>query len=138
MASKCWYTIWSLFIHMSAEPKLCFWNYPKGETNIFQLRTTHWFKVYVSSNQIHLLLGTFALKMGKKGLKIGLKCFGLVWYGLVWQSCDPNWSLKNQKNPTASRSEFQSSSRTPINQTFHMAVLDNLKTVFGFSHDPGS
>ena len=51
----------------------------------------------MSPNQIHLLVGTFALKMGQKGLKMGLKCFGLVWYGLVWLSCDPNWSEKKQK-----------------------------------------
>ena len=28
---------------------------------------------------------------------MGLKGFGLVWYGLVWLSCDPNWSEKKQK-----------------------------------------
>ena len=37
---------------------------PKGETNIFQLRTTHWFMGYASANQIHLLFGTFAQKNG--------------------------------------------------------------------------
>ena len=41
---------------------------------------------YVSSNQIHLLFGTFGPKLGQKGLKMGLKCLGLVWYGLA---CDP-------------------------------------------------
>ena len=40
----------------------------------------------MSSNQIHLLFGTLAQKMGQKGLKMGLKCPGLVWYGLA---CDP-------------------------------------------------
>ena len=123
---------------MSAEQKWCFSNWPKGETNIFQLRIPHWFRGYVSPNQIHLLFGTFAPKMGQKGLKIGLKCFSLVWYGLVWLSCDPNWSEKNQKHPTASCSEFQSSSRTLRNQTFSLAILDNLKKVSGFSHDPES
>ena len=65
--------------HMSAEPNQCFLNYPKGETNIFQLRTTHWFRGYVSPNQIHLLFGTFALKMGENDLKMGLKYLNLVW-----------------------------------------------------------
>ena len=45
--------------HMSAEQKWCFSNWPKGETNIFQLRTPHWFRGYVSPNQIHLLFWTF-------------------------------------------------------------------------------
>ena len=40
-------------------------------------------------NQIHLLFGTFGQKMGQKGLKMGLKCLGLVWYGLAWAGCDP-------------------------------------------------
>ena len=75
--------------HMSAEPKWCFLNWPKGGTNIFALRTPHWFRGYVSPNQIHLLFGTFGQKMGQKGLKIGLKCLGLVWYGLAWAACDP-------------------------------------------------
>ena len=138
---------------MSAEPNWCFLNYPKGETNIFQfidqnkimnsvkpnlnifqIRTTLGFRGYVSSNQIHLLFGTFALKMGQKGLKMALKCFGLVWYGLVWLSFDPNWSEEKQKNPTASCSEFQSSSRTPRNQTFSLAILDNLKKVPQLCH----
>ncbi len=39
---------------MSAEQKRCFSNWSKGETNIFQLRTTIWFRGFVSSNQIHL------------------------------------------------------------------------------------
>ena len=43
----------------------------------------------MSPNQIHLLFGTFGLKMGQKGLKMGLKCPGLVWYGLAWLGCDP-------------------------------------------------
>ena len=64
---------------MSAEPKRCFPNYPKGGTNIFQLRTTYRLWGYVSSNQTHLLFGTFALKMGENDLKKGLKCLGLVW-----------------------------------------------------------
>ena len=71
-------------LHMSAEPKRCFLNYPKGGTYIFQLRTTYWFRGYVSSNQIHLLFGTCAPKIGQKGLKMGLKCLVLEWYGLVW------------------------------------------------------
>ena len=35
-------------------------------------------------------------KVGQKGLKMGLKCPGLVWYGLAWAGCDPgSWlSLK--------------------------------------------
>ena len=37
--------------HMSAEPKWCFTNCSKGETDIFPLRTCHWFRGYVSSNQ---------------------------------------------------------------------------------------
>ena len=45
--------------HMSAEQKWCFSNCPKGEANIFQLRTPHWFRGYVSPNQIHLLFWTF-------------------------------------------------------------------------------
>ena len=61
---------------------------PKGETNIFQLRTSHWFMGYVSPNQIHLLFGTLAPKMGYKGPKIDQKCLGLVWYGLAWPGCD--------------------------------------------------
>ena len=113
-------------------------NSVKPNLNLFQIRTTLGFRGYVSSNQIHLLFGTFALKMGQKGLKMALKCFGFVWYGLVWLSFDPNWSEEKQKNPTASCSEFQSSSRTPRNQTFSLAFLDNLKNVFGFSHHPGS
>ena len=83
----------------------------------------------MSSNQIYLLFGTFALKMGQKGLEMGLKSPGLVWYGLVWLGCDPKWSEKKQENPTVSSSKFRS---------FHLAVLDNLKRVFGFSHDLGS
>ena len=75
--------------HMSAEPKWCFLNCSKGGTNIFALRTPHWFRGYVSPNQIHLLFGTFGQKMGQKGLKMGLKCLGLVWYGLAWAACDP-------------------------------------------------
>ena len=123
---------------MSAEPKWCFLNYPKGETNIFQLRATHWFRGYVSPNWIHLLFGTFVLKMGHKGLKMGLKCFGLVWYSLVWLSCDSNWSEKKLKNTAISCSEFQSSSITPKHQTFSLAILDKLKKDFGFSHEIGS
>ena len=52
----------------------------------------------MSPNQIHLLSGTFDLKMGQKGLKMGLKCPGLVWYGLV---CDPGLTqagLNSEKN----------------------------------------
>ena len=45
-----------------------FSNWSKGETNIFQLSTPHWFRGYVSPNQIHLLFGTFGQKMGQKGL----------------------------------------------------------------------
>ena len=82
---------------MSAEPKRCFSNWSKGETNIFQLRTTHWFRGYVSSNQIHPLFGTFAQKIGQKGLKMGLKCLGLVWHGLVWLVCNINWSELKKK-----------------------------------------
>ena len=67
---------WIINPHMSAEPKWCFSNYPKGGTNIFQLRTTYQLR---GSNQTHLLFGTFALKMGKNNLKMGLKCLGLVW-----------------------------------------------------------
>ena len=26
--------------------------------------------------------------LGQKGQKIGLKCLGLVWYGLAWTGCD--------------------------------------------------
>ena len=50
----------------------------------------------MSSNQIHLLCGTFGKKMGQKGLKMGIKYLGLVWYGLAWAGCDPgSWlSLK--------------------------------------------
>ena len=82
--------------HMSAEPKWCFLNYPKGGTYIFQLRTTQWFRVYVSSNQIHLLFGIFAQKIDQKGLKTGLKCLGLVWFGLIWLGCDPgSWQYPN-------------------------------------------
>ena len=43
----------------------------------------------MSPNQIHLLSGTFDLKMGQKGLKMGLKCPGLVWFGLAWLGYDP-------------------------------------------------
>ena len=74
---------------MSAEPKWCFSNCSKGGTKIFALRTPPWFRGCVSPNQIHLLFGTFGQKMGQKGLKIGLKCLGLVWYGLAWAACDP-------------------------------------------------
>ena len=74
--------------HMSAEQKWCFLNRPKGETNIFQLRTPHCFRGYVSSNQIHFLFGTLGPKMGQKGIKMGLKCLGLVWDGLAWSGCD--------------------------------------------------
>ena len=81
---------------MSAEPKWCFLNYPKGGTNIFQLRTTNWFRGYVSSNQIHPLFGTFAPKLGQKGPKMGLKCLWLVWFGLIWLGCDPgSWQYPN-------------------------------------------
>ena len=79
-------------LHMSAEPKWCLLNWSKGETSIFQFRTTNWFRGYVSSNQIHLIFGIFAQKRGQKCLKMGLKCLGLVWYGLVWLGCDLNWS----------------------------------------------
>ena len=74
--------------HMSAEQKLCFSNWPKGETNIFQLRIPHWFRGYVSPNQIHLLFGTFGQKMGQKGHNMGLRCLDFVWHGLAWSSCD--------------------------------------------------
>ena len=40
----------------------------------------------MSQNQIHLLFGILAKKVGQKGVKMGLKCPGLVWYGLA---CDP-------------------------------------------------
>ena len=52
---------------------------------------------YVFSNQIHLLFGTSGLKMDQKGQKIGLKCPGLVWYGLALLDCDP-WSWLNPKH----------------------------------------
>ena len=73
-------------VHMSAEPKWCFSKMPKGETNIFQLRTTHWFMGYASPNQIHLLFGTFAQKNGSKQPKLGVKVSD--WYGMVWY-CHP-------------------------------------------------
>ena len=31
----------------------------------------------------------FLPKMGQKDLKMGLKCLGLAWYGLVWLGYDP-------------------------------------------------
>ena len=43
----------------------------------------------MSSNQIHLLFGTFGKKMGQNGLKMGIKCFGFVWHGAAWAGCDP-------------------------------------------------
>ena len=101
--------------HMSAEPKWCFLNWPKCETNIFQPRTTNRFRGYVSSNQIHPLFGTFAPKLGQNSLKMGLKCLGLVWYGLVWLVCDINWSELKRKILYASFKEFQISSQTPGN-----------------------
>ena len=45
--------------------------------------TPYWLRGYVSLNQIHLLFGTLAQKLGQKGLKMDLKCPGLVWYGLA-------------------------------------------------------
>ena len=76
--------------------------------------------------------------MGQKDLKMGLKRLGLVWFGLVWLGCEPNWSELTPKILTASHSDFQSTSQTPKNKTFNFAILDNLKRVFGFSHDLGS
>ena len=67
--------------------------------------------------------------MGQKDLKMGQKCLGLVWFGLVWLCCEPNWSELTPKILTASCSDFQSSSQTPRNQTFNFAILDNLKKV---------
>ena len=52
----------------------------------------------------------------------------------ISQACSSAWNSV----PTSSFSEFQSFSRTLRNQTFILAILDNLKKVFGFSHDPGS
>ena len=81
--------------HMSAEPKLCFSNYPKGGINIFQLRTTYWLWGYVSSNQTHLLFSNFALKMGDKWPKNGPKMswFGMVGFGMAkfwfWIMAEP-------------------------------------------------
>ena len=60
----------------------------------------------MSSNQIHLLFGTLAQKMGQKGLKMALKCPGLVWYGLA---CDPGSTqagLNSKKNSIASFWQF--------------------------------
>ena len=46
--------------HMSAEPKWCFSNWSKSDTNIFLHRTTNWLRGCVSSKRIHLLFGIFA------------------------------------------------------------------------------
>ena len=65
--------------HMSAEPKWCFLNYPKGGIGIFLFLTMSFVRGYVSSNQIHLLFGIFGQKMVKNNLKSTIK--GLVWFG---------------------------------------------------------
>ena len=49
------------------------------------------------SNQIHLLFGSLDPEIGQKDLKTDLKCFDLVWYGLVWPGCDSG-SWLNRKH----------------------------------------
>ena len=57
----------------------------------------------MSPNQIHLLFGTFGLKMGQKGLEMGLKCPGLVWYGLAWLGYDPGTLLNPKQHSKLSK-----------------------------------
>ena len=84
--------------HMSAEPKWCFLNYPKGVMGIFLVLTMSFIRGYVSSNQIHLLFGIFVQKMVKNTWKRAFK--GLYWFGLAWLclSNDPGEVLTSQ-NP---------------------------------------
>ena len=82
---------------------MMFFNWPKGETNIFTVGTPNWFRGYLSPNQIHLLFGTFGLKMGQKGLKMGLKCPGLVWYGLAWLGFYPGTWLNPKQHSKLSK-----------------------------------
>ena len=44
-----------------------------------------------------LFFFTFDQKMGQRGLKMGLKYFGLVWHVFVWLGCDQNWSEMNNR-----------------------------------------
>ena len=103
---------------MSTEWKWCFLNWSKCEIDFFALGTTHWFMVYVPSNQIHLFLGTFAKKMGQKDQKIDLKLLGLVWYGLIWLGYDPGSWL----NP---KTVFKLS-KTAMWKVWFMGVLEKL------------
>ena len=43
---------------------------------------------YAHSIWLRWFFGTFALKIGQKGLKMGIKCLGLVWFGWAWPVCD--------------------------------------------------
>ena len=87
-----------MILHMSAEPKWCFLNYPKGVMGIFLVLTMSFIRGYVSSNQIHLLFGIFVQKMVKNTWKRAFK--GLYWFGLAWSclSNDPGEVLTSQ-NP---------------------------------------
>ena len=59
--------------HMSTEPKSCFSNWFKGKTNIFQLRTTNWFR---GLSQDIPTKGTFLLEHS-----FMLKSYRLGWGG---------------------------------------------------------
>ena len=113
-------------------------NWTRSGTNRKWILHSCIFRGYAPWNRSRWYFGVFWPKKGKKGLEMGLKCLGLVWYGLACHSksiqADVNW----KKNPIASWSEFQDSSLPPRNQTFDFAILDTLKRVLGFSHDLGS
>ena len=62
----------------------------------------------------------------------------MVWLGQVVIVVQYKLFWTEKKIPNGSWSEFQNSSLTPRNQTFNFAIVNNLKRVFWFSHDPGS
>ena len=58
---------------------------------------------YAHSIWSQCFFGTFAQKMGQKGLKMGLKCPGLVWYGLAWMGYDPGTWLNPKQHSKFSK-----------------------------------
>ena len=69
----------------------------------------------------------FAPKLGQKCLKMGLKCLGLVWYGVAWPCWVKTSSSQQKKKFQLTNLGVSNSSLTTKNQTFNFAILDNLK-----------
>ena len=106
-------------------------NSPRAQTT--KICSVHMCRLrgYAHSIWLRWFFGTFALKMGQKVLKVGLKCLGLVWFGWAWSFCDHGSWLNPKLFSNCPKQQSWESDFWKLGRIFETQYIMHLEFLFG-------